>query len=343
VSARVVVTGLGVVSPAGVGCEALRGPGPRAGEGPASTPFDAAAILGPKGLRLLDRATLMTMVAGHLALEQAGLLDRAPAWAGMRAPGIVLGTSFGSLASITGYVKTRLAQGAAALNPSLFPNTVINSPASQCAIRFGLRTLCTTLAAGWASGAEAISYAADALRRGRADIVLAGGVEEASADNLLVYADLGLDPPAGFGEGAALLVLERETAALERGAAPLAELAGCGSGFAGDGPLSAALARAVAEVGLPSVDLLITGGNGSPDLDDAEHEVFAGCAAPRVALKERLGECDGAGAALAAAFGVLACSRRAASGYDTEVEAALVSAPSYTGHAAALGFKRWDG
>ncbi len=354
----IVVTGVGAVSPSGVGtapAHASLARNPSSAQAPPAatgatqdkriSEFDPASILGPKGLRLLDRATLLALVAGHLALRDAGLLEQAPDWAGGRAPGLVLGTSFGSLASITGYVKTRLAHGAAALNPSLFPNTVVNSPASQAAIRFGLRALCTTIATGWASGAEAIGYACDALRRGRADIILAGGAEELAPDNLAIYQDLGIAPATGFGEGACLLVLEREDDAARRGARVLARIAGRGSGFDPDGT-GRGMERAIAETFSGKdwpIDLIISGANGIPALDLAEDAALATYHGPRIRLKDRIGECDGAGGALAAAFGVRACSGGLAPGYNSEVGSALVCAPSYTGHAAALWLKRGDG
>lgn len=381
----VVVTGIGSVSACGIGAAALwdgilagkplAAEVPRLardGEAPplaCEVPgFDPAAMLGPRGLRLLDRATLLTLVATHLALEDAGLLPHAPAWSGMRAPGLVVGTSFGSVASISSYIGERLARGPTALNPSLFPNTVVNSPASQAAIRFGFTTLCTTLSTGWASGAEAIGYAADALRRGRAERILAGGVEELTAENLAVYRDLGLLPGLTLAEGACLLVLERADAAAKRGARPLARLTGRGTGFAplAHGGLPGAIAEALAprmrrqplgpeapatsrhpeggnpgarhpELGLPeagmALDLLVAGHPKSAILPGvySRHALFPGAI---------LGEADGAGGALGAAIAVMALARGQVPGYNSEVGSALVTASSYSGHAAALVFER---
>ncbi len=374
----IVVTGIGAVSACGIGADALWDgvaggqslarpverlardgePAPEAFE---VQGFDPGAILGAKGLRLLDRSTLLTLVATRLALQDAGLLDLMPGWESTRPPGLVVGTSFGSIASIASYIGERIAKGPAALNPSLFPNTVINSPASQAAIRFGFTTLCTTLTTGWASGAAAIGYAADALRRGRVDIVLAGGVDELTADSLAVYRDMGLAPGFGMGEGACLLVLERESEALRRGARPLARLAGRGSGFGKAGDMRG-LGRAVAEAFAmaampqaasnvpassplaPRVDLLVSGACGLAEFDAAEAAVLAGACRSACILKPKvvLGEADGAGGALGAAIAAMAIARRQAPGYDSEVRSALVSAPSYTGHAAALVFERFD-
>lgn len=312
-------------------------------------------------MRLLDRATRLALVAAHLALEDAGIQEAhggseggaraAPGRAGT-APGIVMGTSFGSLSSITGFIRERRANGPGGLNPSLFPNTVINSPASQVAIRFGLRTICTTVTAGWASGLAAIGYGMEALERGRADVVLVGGCEELAPENLKVYGDLGLLAPDGpcrpgsgrgtvLGEGACFLVLERAEAASARGARVFAHLTGKGSGFSLDGG-PGGLMRAIAQAGgLHGSDLVVRGANGVLELDQAEAAALEEFVGLGISPKARLGETDGAGGALAAALAVLACSGREWPGYDGPVGSAVVLAPSYSGHAAALRVESW--
>jgi len=315
--------------------------------------FEAASVLGAKGLRLLDRATLLTMIATHKTLLYAGLLDEAPAWSGRRAPGLVLGTSFGSLSSIAGFIRDRLEKGQAALNPSVFSNTVVNSPASQTAIRFGLSTLCSTISAGWASGAEAIAYGADALRRGRADLVIAGGMEEFAGDNLAVYRDLGLEPSVPPRDTCVLLLLERESDARARGGEILAELAGRGTGFdpRGDGTgLRRAVLEACEHLAIPGqgtadetwpFELLVAGECGIAAVDDAQEAVFGSFSGPRLPPHPAHGLMDGARGAFLAAIAAFACAGELASGYNGSARSALVAAPSYTGHASALALKRY--
>ncbi len=137
--------------------------------------FDAKAYLGDKGLRLLDRATKLVNVAAKLALDDASFqvteenTDRV---------GVVLGTTLGSVWSISEFDKTALKEGPRYVNPALFPNTVINSPASQISIRFKIKGFNTTISTGFTSAMDALKYACDFIKMGRADAVLVGGAEE---------------------------------------------------------------------------------------------------------------------------------------------------------------------
>ena len=382
---RIVITGTGAVSACGTGAGAIfdalvpenalaigirehqhgSSVGPEVQSGGRSSelgypaPFDPAAILGPRGLRLLDRATRLALSGAKLALADSGL-DGATTLA--RPPGIVLGTSFGSLSSIAGFIADRLASGPSGLNPSHFPNTVINSPASHAAIRFGLSTLSSTIAAGWASGAAAIGYAADLLKQGRADAILAGGVEELTEQSRALYFESGLLAPAGewhpasgagtvLGEGAGLLVLEPADAAAARGGRVLAYLTGHGLGFEPSGG-PGAVRRAVREALVrhdPAFadeeperwpfDAIVSGACGVRTVDEAESAAMAGFSGPILRPKAVLGEADGAGGALAAALAALICERGELPG-GGPVRTVLVSAPSYTGHAAALILRR---
>jgi 3-oxoacyl-[acyl-carrier-protein] synthase II len=247
---RVVFTGLGVVSPIGVGRAAFWAglregrPGLRpvtlfdtaklhshlAGEVP---DFDPEPILGKKGLRLLDRTTRLALAAAALALDDAGL---APPPAGAERAGVVLATTVGSAQSRGEFFVEAIRGGPRAVNPALFPNTVVNSPASQVAIRFGLRGPNTTIASGFTASLRALDVAARLVASGQADLVLAGGVEELSELTYAAFHNAGLlasaDHPAGersvpfdrhrhglhLGEGAAILVAEPLERARARGA-----------------------------------------------------------------------------------------------------------------------------
>ena len=101
--------------------------------------YAPAEVLGRKGLRLLDRTTTQTLCASKFALEEAGLLDSSDEIA--EQTGVVVATTAGSLESRKGFFWEALSNGPRAVNPAVFPNTVVNSPASQVAIRFGIRGL----------------------------------------------------------------------------------------------------------------------------------------------------------------------------------------------------------
>jgi len=260
---RIVITGIGVVAPNGIGkeeflanCSAgVSGIKPitlfdvskyrckYAGE---VSNFQPEQYLGPKGLRNLDRTTLLALVAAKLAIEDARLKI---ADANRDDIGVVLGSTMGSVHSISEFDKEGLREGPRYVNPAQFPNTVINSPASQVAIRFGLRGLNSTISTGFTASLDAIGYALDMLRLNRAKVLLVGGVEELCIQTFLGFYKLGFlatsqngAPPrsapfdaqsrgALLGEGCAFFVLESDGDAQERGATQYAEVVGYGTEF----------------------------------------------------------------------------------------------------------------
>ncbi len=149
--------------------------------------------------------------------------------------GVSIGTTFGSLHSISQFDREGLIEGPKYVNPSHFPNTVINSPASQVSIRFKIKGFNTTISTGFCAGLDAVIYASDFIRLNRADVVLAGGVEELCEETFLGFHNLGyLSGLNGsepiccpfdarrngiiLSEGTAVLVLEDLEHALRRGA-----------------------------------------------------------------------------------------------------------------------------
>jgi 3-oxoacyl-[acyl-carrier-protein] synthase II len=291
---RAAVTGLGVVSPIGTGREAFlsalrRGDsgikdvslfsteGLRAKRAAEIADFRPEEILGPKGLRLLDRATRLALCAAKLALDDSGLPYEGESAAQI---GVCLGSTAGSLHSRAGYYETLLKDGFRALNPALFPNTVVNSPAAQVAIRFGLTGYNTTISSGQASSLNAIDYAAQTVRSGRVRAALAGGVEELSEFLFMSYHQAGcLDRGVVPGEGAAFLVLEELESARARGARILGEYAGGGSSL----DLAEAVAQALEEGRLSSeqVRRVVSGDSVRASLGDCYSAggAFQACAA----------------------------------------------------------------
>ncbi len=255
---RIVITGIGVVAPNGIGKEefwnncaaGVSGIRPitlfnaskyhcrYAGE---ISDFKPADYLGPKGLRNLDRTTLLAMVAANLALEDSALSvtkenrDRI---------GVVLGSTMGSVRSTSEFDKSSLVDGPRYVNPGLFPNTVMNSPASQVAIRLGVRGLNSTVATGFTAGVDALGYAFDMIRFGRADAILVGGSEELSPQSVLGCERMGFFRRTGsegnslergfvLGEGSVVFVLESRDRAINRSARIYGELLGYASRFYG--------------------------------------------------------------------------------------------------------------
>lgn len=280
----------------------------------------------PKGY--LDRATQLGFAAAVLALEDAGLPPEA---VGGPRHGIALGTAAGCLETAGKFFADFLAKGPRFVKPILFPHTYANTTISMLAIEYGLAGPHLAFASGLVSGAQAIVAAADQIRLGRADLMLAGGVEALSSEWLSgLQADGQLSPggssrpgmcapfDAGHngmvaGEGAAILVLEEFEHAAGRGATILAELAGDGSaaarGSAGNAVFAAGeTALAGHRTGLP---LILAGANGLPAIDTAEAQGLRRLIAPGdhtlvTAIKSMLGETGGAAAGLQIAAGIVA-------------------------------------
>jgi len=274
----VVVTGLGVVSSLGDSAAALHAAlcAGQSGLGPppalewttvgcrvagALRDFRPERYLGADAnLRPLDRTGRLLAAAAGLALADSGWT--AERRSGMEI-GLVAGTLFGSLATVSGFDCRALTAGPSYVKPLDFANTVFNAAAGQTAIWHRLGGLNATLG-GASAGLEAISFAAQQIAAGRADVVLAGGVEELCAESVLAFARAGLlcdEHPIPFaaerngfalGEGAALLVLERASRAENRGARILGTIGGDGRRFdpsrgADEQAIVAAVADAVAE------------------------------------------------------------------------------------------------
>lgn len=244
------VTGLGFVAPGISGgrdqAAALRArllaaaEGPQVGEERTTAGFDAAGVLGERGLRHLGRGTLCLMGAALLALRDAGLAGDA-----LEQAGVAAGTATAAAAVVADFDRTTLAEGPQAPNPALFPQTVWNGPASQVSIRHGLRGPNLTISSGLNSGLDAVIAACRILDLGGARALLACGFEELSPYLRVIVPGGGLErAPVPLCEGAAVLVLEEGGAAAARGARPLATLSGWGSDFSPDGSATAAAAAA---------------------------------------------------------------------------------------------------
>ena len=274
------ITGLGLVSPLGVGYEAFErglrdwpdGSGPFRRESSLFKPdkiadplvaechgFDAKQYLGDKGLRNFDRLTKLLIVAAKLALEHADLKrDGVHRFAPERI-GLSSATAYGSLEAITEAVLVTELEDPRFLNPNRFPNTVINAAAGYVSIWEDLRAPNVTVVDGNCGALDAVLNGETHLLYGRADAFLVGG-GEALSDALYtafrkldVLADRGRHFAPGsadsqgmlLGEGAAYLCIEQLKFAQERSARVLAEVVGYGNAF--EPPASEALLVHVSE------------------------------------------------------------------------------------------------
>lgn len=196
--------------------------------------FNLDAIL-PAAKTYLDRASAFTLAACHLALADAGLGAEAR---GRWRSGVVLGSEFGCLGTQQIYTAALQQKGARLANPLLFSHLYVNSPTSLAAIEFGLGGHHGTFA-GDGAGRQALDAAVEALILGRADVLLAVGVDVISEPLYRALdAEGALDVP--LGEGACALVLETAEHAAARGASgtPLPAAEG--------GPVRARLGRTFA-------------------------------------------------------------------------------------------------
>ena len=342
---QVVVTGMGVVSPVGIGvdefwrslCGGVSGIGP-------ITRFDASvfdvrhagevkhfAFSGPASDsgRAPNLATQFVLVAAEEALRRAGL-GGGPA--DPLSAGVVLATNFGGSAS----VESALARGspATAENGALFSEFPFQAALDRVANRWGLGGPRVALSLSCASGTAAVGYALDLIRSGRARAVLAGGYDELSRfswSGLCVLRTMTKEKlrpfdrtRAGtiFGEGAGVLLLEEATAARARGAVVLAEVLGHGMNnnafhmTAPDkegGGLRRAMAMALADAGTSpaEIDHVNSHGTGTKYNDVTETQAIKALLGERArqipitAVKSMTGHTMGAAGAMEAIASIL--------------------------------------
>jgi 3-oxoacyl-[acyl-carrier-protein] synthase II len=342
VSRGVVITGIGVISPLGDRADAVF---QRACDGKppfaAPTVFDAAAMPGyvfaevpdfapekyvrPGNIRPLDRTGRLALVGAELALADSGWDADARAH---QAIGLILGTMFCSVRTIGEFDRRGLQAGPQYVSPMDFSNTVLNAAAGQVAIWQRLTGVNSTVAAGAASGAQALGYAVELIRTGRADVLVAGGAEEICFESALGFARAGrLARPDGdrpgcgvpfdsrrtgavLGEGAAFAVLEAEEIAVARGARIAGRLRGWANGYDPDALVSSVhesdvlaktIEQALKDADVPGVDVVSASASGHPILDRREAGAIAaavGTSTPVTAIKSVTGESLGAAGAL---------------------------------------------
>jgi 3-oxoacyl-[acyl-carrier-protein] synthase II len=257
---RICITGIGVISPVGIGKEEFlfslkKGRSgleeikefdthfSRSQKGGVVRSFHPKDFIAAGKIRRLDRASQFAIAASKLALADAQFSVTQEN--GTRV-GVVLGSGFCGLSSSEEFHRGQVLKGFLDLNPMLFPNTVPNAPSSYVSIELGIQGVNSTLVQSFCTAEAAVIFACDQLKKRRADLVLTGGVDELSEFLFRGFSELHLlatDSGQGetscpydkrrnglvLGEGAGLLVLEREEHARSRGARIYGYILGYGS------------------------------------------------------------------------------------------------------------------
>lgn len=247
---RVVITGIGAVTPLGVGARTLHerwaagSSGIEDGAGRCSE-FEPQDFLSAKEMRRLDRFAQFGVAAADEALKQAGWGDGKAGelpYDPMRV-GLILATGIGGISTVEVNLDAMRERGAARVSPLGIPMYMPNAGAAAISMRYGIQGPSLGIVSACASGAHAVGMAARTIQYGDADAALAGGAEATLTDfgfacfqSMQALSETGISRPFdalrdGFvmGEGAGVLVLEEEQAARARGAKILGEVAGYGS------------------------------------------------------------------------------------------------------------------
>lgn len=351
---RVVVTGMGMLSPLAASVEGtwermLRGESGIAeiqgfdasgfttrfaGE---VTDFTLEPYLTSKDARKMDTFIQYGIVAGHQAIEDSGLdLETTD----MTRCGVAVGSGIGGLAMIEKNHIELLEKGVRRVSPFFVPGSIINMISGNLAIRLGFKGPNIAITTACTTGTHNIGYAARTIAYGDADVMLAGGAEQActplgiSGFNACKALSTRNDDPQsasrpwdsgrdGFvlGDGAGVMVLEEYEHAKARGANILAELVGFGMSDdayhmtlppeQGEGA-EAAMQGALRDAGIDgsAVDYVNAHGTSTPGGDVAEARgitrMLNGKDAPVSSTKSMIGHLLGAAGAVEAIFSVLA-------------------------------------
>jgi 3-oxoacyl-[acyl-carrier-protein] synthase II len=337
---RVVITGVGVVTPLAVGAGAsferwVAGEsGIEDGLGRCDA-FDATDFLSKKEVRRADRFTQLSIAAAQEALSQAGFEDGLTI--DPERVGCIMGTGVGGVHTIEAGHESLREKGAASVSPQVVPMMMPNAGAGTLALRYGLQGPSHTVASACAAGADAIGTAARLIRMGEADAVVAGGGEAALTElaraafgNMGATSSSGISRPFDarrdgivMGEGAGVLVLENAQTAEQRGQLVLGEVLGFGASsdahhITAPQPEGNGAARAIqraledAGVGPDDLDYVNAHGTSTPLNDRAETraiEKALGAAAKRTPVsstKSVTGHTLGAAGAIEAVLTLLA-------------------------------------
>jgi 3-oxoacyl-[acyl-carrier-protein] synthase II len=305
---RICITGVGVISPIGVGKEEFLSSLKNGKSGIEEIKeFDTHFSHSRKGgiirsfhpkdfipsgkIRRLDRASQFAIAASKLALADASF---SVTQENASRVGVILGSGFCGLSSSEEFHRGQVLKGFLDLNPMLFPNTVPNAPSSYVSIELGIQGVNSTVVQSFCTAEAAILFACDQLRRGKADLILTGGVDELSEFLYRGFSELKfLAKDQGYGErscpydkmrnglvlgeGAGLLVIENEEHARSRKARIYGyifrdSLVGRSSQGDGSEDLERSVEMTLRGRESVSIDYLSGAGNSSKEMDILEAE-----------------------------------------------------------------------
>ncbi len=263
---KTVITGIGVVSPIGIGhqefwknlvsgnssiapMECLDLSKYESKKGAEVKDLKAEEFIGRKGLKYLNKGTKFLASSIKLALDDAGLnIDDELS----NQTGILIGSSLGNFSQTTDYFHDIVRENPSGLSPMLSYDVALNSSINYSSVVFKIKGFARTISSGFTSGTDAIGNAYKLIQSGKAKVIIAGGIEQISLDLYIIFYMRKLLARAngsgsetsmpfderrnGFimGEGSYVFILEDLDYALSREAKVYAEISGYGSIFAGN-------------------------------------------------------------------------------------------------------------
>ncbi len=262
---KAVITGIGVVSPLGIGhqdfwnnlisgnsaiapMECLDLSKYACKNGAEVKGLNPEEFLGRKGLRYLNKGTKFLGSSAKLAVDDANLeIDEELA----NDTGILIGSSLGNFSQTTDYFHNIIREGPSNLSPMQSYDVALNSSINYVSVFFKMKSFARTISSGFTSGTDAIGNAIKLIQNGKAKVIIAGGVEQISLDLYMIfYMRKMLAASDGTGneismpfdkrrngfvmsEGSYVFVMEDHEHAVSRGAKIYGEISGYGSLFSG--------------------------------------------------------------------------------------------------------------
>lgn len=351
---KAVVTGIGVVSPLGIGhqdfwknlvsgnsgiapMESLDLSKYECKNGAEVKGLNPEEFLGRKGLRYLNKGTKFLGSSVKMALDDASLeIDEDMS----NQTGILIGSSLGNFSQTTDYFHDIARENPSELSPMQSYDVALNSSINYASVVFKIKNFARTISSGFTSSTDAIGNALKLIQNGKADVIIAGGVEQISLDLYMIfYMRKMLAGANGTGseismpfdkrrngfimsEGSYVFVMENYDHALSRGARIYGEVSGYGSIFAGNRSSDIgkrvekalnAMKKCINDAGISpdDTDLINASGNSGKmsDLIEAKaiKELFGekSKVIPIHAVKSALGESYGASGAMQTASALL--------------------------------------
>lgn len=263
---RVVITGIGIVSPIGIGHQEFwknlvagnTGIAPmecldlskyESKNGAEVKGLKPEEFIGSKGLKYLNKGTKFLASSVKLALDDAGLDINDEL---SNQTGILIGSSLGNFSQTTDYFHDIVRENPSELSPMLSYDVALNSSINYCSVFFKIKGFARTISSGFTSGTDAIGNAYKLIQSDRAKVVIAGGIEQISLDLYIIFHMRKLLARAngsvseisapfdkrrnGFimSEGSYVFILEDLDYAISRDVKIYAEILGFGSIFAGN-------------------------------------------------------------------------------------------------------------